>query len=129
MSYRLQHVSIPSPPGSAERTRAFYGALLGLEEIPAPVTITSLVVIWFKLSANTELHIFEEEPREDTSLRHFCLVVDDLAPLRRKLAKAGYSPWDTEPIPGRPRFFCHDPHGNSIEFTTVVGNYLDYQDS
>lgn len=129
MTYRLQHVSIPSPPGSAERTRAFYGALLGLEEIPSPVTITSVDVIWFKLGANTELHVFEEEPTGDTSLRHFCLVVDDLASIRRKLAKAGYSPWDTEPIAGRPRFFCRDPNGNSIEFTTVVDDYLDYQDS
>ncbi|MCY4019998.1 MAG: VOC family protein [Chloroflexi bacterium] len=129
MTYRLQHVSIPSPPGSAERTRAFYGALLGLEEIPAPVTITSVDVIWFKLSADTELHIFEEEPRDDTSLRHCCLVVDDLDALRRKLSEAGYSPWDTEPIPGRPRFFCRDPNGNSIEFTTIVGDYLGYQDS
>ena len=37
MTYRLQHVSVPRPPGSDQRTRAFYGALLGLQEIPAPV--------------------------------------------------------------------------------------------
>ncbi|MCY4539358.1 MAG: VOC family protein [Chloroflexi bacterium] len=129
MTYRLHHVSVPSSPGSAERTRGFYGALLGLEEIPAPATITSVDVIWFKLSGSTELHIFEEAPRGDASLRHFCLVVDDLDALRQRLNEAGYAPWETEPIPGRPRFFCHDPSGNLIEFTIIVGNYLDHQDS
>ena len=129
MTYRLQHVSVPRPPGSDQRTRAFYGALLGLQEIPAPVTIAIVDVIWFKLNESTEIHIFEEEPVGDRSIRHFCLVVEDLEAMRQKLNEAGYSPWDVEPIPGRPRFFCHDPNGNIIEFTTIVGNYLDYQDS
>lgn len=129
MTYRLQHVSVPRLPGSAERTRAFYGDLLGLEEVPAPITITTVDVIWFKLNEWSELHIFEWEPTEDTSIRHFCLVVEDLEAMRQKLAEAGYSPWDSEAIPGRPRFFCHDPNGNMIEFTTIVGDYLDYQDS
>jgi len=129
MTYRLQHVSVPRPPGSAERTRDFYSALLGLEEIPAPTTITTVDVIWFKLDDSDELHIFEEESLGGASLRHFCLVVEDLEATRRKLVDAGYTPWDEEPIPGRPRFFCHDPHGNRIEFTSIVGNYLDYQDS
>ncbi|MDE2857929.1 MAG: VOC family protein [Chloroflexota bacterium] len=129
MTYRLQHVSVPRPPGSAERTRDFYSALLGLEEIPAPTTITTVDVIWFKLNDSDELHIFEEEPLGGASLRHFCLVVEDLEATRRKLVDAGYTPWDEEPIPGRPRFFCRDPNGNMIEFTSIVGNYLDYQDS
>ena len=129
MTYRLQHVSVPRPSGNDEPTRAFYGALLGLEEIPAPVSITTANVIWFKLNESTELHIFEEEPMGDTSIRHFCLVVENLEAMRQKLNEAGYSPWDVEPIPGRPRFFCHDPNRNIIEFTTIVGNYLDYQDS
>ena len=33
---RVQHVSLPRPPRSDEATRAFYGTLLGFEEIPAP---------------------------------------------------------------------------------------------
>ncbi len=129
MTYRLQHVSIPRPPGSDERTRAFYGDVLGLEEVPAPDTITTVDVIWFKLNDWAELHIFEWAPIGDASSRHFCLVVEDLEAMRQKLAEAGYSPWDSEPIAGRPRFFCRDPNGNMIEFTTIVGDYLDYQDS
>ncbi len=129
MTYRLHHVSIPRQPGSAERTRAFYCALLGLEEILAPSTITTVDVIWFKLNDSDELHIFAEEATGDSSTRHFCLVVEDLEAMRRELKDAGYPVWDEEPIPGRPRFFCQDPSGNIIEFTTIVGDYLDYPDS
>ena len=128
MTFRLQHVSVPCPSGSEERTRAFYGELLGLEEVPVPANIT-LNVIWFKLNENTELHIFDEEPLGDSSARHFCLVLEDVAAMRQRLTMAGFEPWDVEVIPGRPRFFCRDSHGNIIEFTTIVGDYLDVQES
>ncbi len=127
MSFRLQHVSIPRPPGSEAQTRAFYGDLLGLPEIPAPDSISDLEVIWFRISEDAELHCFREQPLNDPSIRHFCLVVEDLAGLRGKLTGAGYAPYDVEPIPGRPRFFCRDPFGNIIEFTTIQGDYLAMQ--
>jgi catechol 2,3-dioxygenase-like lactoylglutathione lyase family enzyme len=127
MSVRLQHVSIPRPPGSEEETRAFYRDLLGLPEIPPPNSIEAAEVIWFKLGEDAELHCFREEPLGDTSNRHLCLVVEDLTGLRQKLDSAGYQPYDVEAIPGRPRFFCRDPFGNIIEFTTIVGDYLALQ--
>ena len=127
MNFRLQHVSIPRPPGSEAQTRAFYGDLLGLREIPAPNSISDLEVIWFKISEDAELHCFREQPLEDPSIRHFCLVVDDLAGMRGKLSGAGFAPYDVEVIPGRPRFFCRDPFGNIIEFTTIEGDYLAKQ--
>lgn len=127
MIVQLQHVSIPRPPGSEAQTRAFYGDLLGLPEIVAPNSIQAAEVIWFKLGDDAELHCFREEPLGDSSNRHFCLVVDDVPGMRRKLAEAGYAPYDVETIPGRPRFFCRDPFGNIIEFTTIVGDYLELQ--
>ncbi|MCY3916454.1 MAG: glyoxalase [Chloroflexi bacterium] len=127
MSFRLQHVSIPRPPDSEALTRAFYGDLLGLQEIPAPNSIQAAEVIWFKLGEEAELHCFREEPLNDPSIRHFCLVVDDVQVMRRKLSDAGYAPYDVEPIPGRPRFFCRDPFDNIIEFTTILGDYLALQ--
>ena len=127
MKFRLQHVSIPRPPGSEQQTRAFYGDLLGLREIPTPHSISDLEVIWFKISEDAELHCFREEPLEDPSIRHLCLEVEDLSAMRGKLSEAGYTPCDVEPIPGRPRFFCRDPFGNIIEFTTIEGDYLQLQ--
>ena len=127
MIYRLQHVSIPRPPGSDERTRAFYGDLLGLEEIPTPSSLKHLRVIWFKLTEDSELHVFREEPVRDRSIRHFALIVDDVEAMREKLRAAGFAPWDAETIPGRPRFFCRDPNGNIIEFTAIVADYLAFE--
>jgi len=54
--------------------------------------------------------------------RHLCLEVEDLEALRRQLQAAGYRPYDDIPIPNRPRFFCRDPFGNLIEFTTLLGD-------
>ena len=127
MNFRLQHVSIPRPPGSEAQTRAFYGDLLGLPEIPAPNSLNAAEVLWFKLSGDAELHCFREQPVADASNRHLCLVVDDLPGLRRKLHAAGHEPYDVEVIPGRPRFFCRDPFGNILEFTTIEGDYLQLQ--
>ena len=128
MPFRLQHVSIPRPPGSEALTRQFYGELLGMREAPAPLSVQHLDVLWFKGAGDTELHIFSEQPGDDRSARHFCLVTDELAQLRAKLEEAGYKPYDVEPIPGRPRFFCDDPFGNTIEFTSIQGDYLALQD-
>jgi len=58
---RVQHVSLPRPPRSDEATRAFYGTLLGFEEIPAPASLADLDVIWYRLG-DAELHLFAEEP-------------------------------------------------------------------
>ncbi len=126
---RLQHVSIPRPTGSEVATRAFYGDLLGLEEKPAPDSIKAADLIWFKLDIDAELHCFREDPIDDASNRHFCLVVDDVHALRKKLEVAGYKPYDADPIPGRPRFYCRDPFHNIIEFVTIEADYLDFQES
>lgn len=123
---RIQHVSIPRPPGSGVQTRAFYGQLLGLPEKPVPQSIQHLDLIWFDLG-DLELHCFSEEPRHDTSGRHFCLEVEDVAAMRSQLVTAGYTPWEPEVIPGRPRFFCRDPFGNIVEFTTITGDYLELE--
>ena len=63
---QIQHISIPRPPGSEVVARAFYGELLGLEEVPVPKSIQHLGLIWFRLG-NMELHLFTEEPINDTS--------------------------------------------------------------
>ena len=123
---RIQHVSIPRPPGSGEQTRAFYGGLLGLPEKPVPQSIQHLDLIWFDLG-DLELHCFSEAPVQDSSGRHFCLEVEEVAAMRARLVQAGFKPWEPESIPGRPRFFCRDPFGNIIEFTTIAGNYLELE--
>lgn len=123
MNVRIQHVSVPRPPGSDDVARAFYGGLLGLEEIPSPVALASLQVIWYRLG-DTELHLLTEEPMgQDHSGRHLCIAVDDVEAWRDKLQAAGVSVVGAVPIPGRPRYFIRDPFGNLIEILTIEGDY------
>ena len=116
----LHHVSVPRPYGSesAAIARSFYTELLGLPELPIPSTLTEADLVWFAIGTS-ELHVFAEEPRTDTSGRHFCLRVADQAVIRAALHAAGFPTEDTTPIPGRPRFFTRDPFGNSIEITSL----------
>jgi catechol 2,3-dioxygenase-like lactoylglutathione lyase family enzyme len=124
----IQHVSIPRPPGdeNREKARQFYSDLLGLAEKPVPQSLRNLDLIWFQMG-DQELHCLTEEPHDDPSGRHFCLVVDDVEQTRTKLIAAGFKPWDATPIPGRSRFFCRDPFHNTIEFTTISGDYLELE--
>jgi catechol 2,3-dioxygenase-like lactoylglutathione lyase family enzyme len=122
---RLQHVSIPRPAGSQAEARAFYGELLGLPEKPLPATLQHLDLVWFALGGDLELHTFSEEPQTDRSGRHFCIDVEDLASVRASLEAAGYTTSDAEEIRNRPRFFTTDPFGNSVEITSIQGNYWD----
>lgn len=119
---RLQHVSVPRPPGpeAHERAVAFYQGLLGLKAVPKPSTFTDLDVTWFQLG-DTEIHVYahgEDEPPPDSGA-HFCLVVEDLEAARSQLEGAGYTCTVPTPIPGRPRFNTRDPFGNGIELTVI----------
>jgi catechol 2,3-dioxygenase-like lactoylglutathione lyase family enzyme len=114
---RLQHVSIPIPPGGEARAREFSGGLLGMEERDVPPKLDPNRLIWFRAGGDLELHLYiEAEPPIDA--RHLCFVVDDdLDGLRAKLEAAGVETNDTTPIVGRPRWFCRDPFGNLLELT------------
>lgn len=119
---RLQHVSVPRPPGSDahRRTVAFYQDLLGLKEIPKPSTFTDIEVTWFQI-ADCELHVYAADQDEPPpySGAHFCLVVEDLQAARDRLQTAGYGCSVPTEIPGRPRFNTRDPWGNQIEITVI----------
>jgi catechol 2,3-dioxygenase-like lactoylglutathione lyase family enzyme len=120
----LQHVSSPIPEGGQGGARRFYGEVLGLRELPVPRTLDPRKLVWFSAGERLELHFFPGE-QAPGSERHLCLEVEDLAAVRRALEDAGLEPYDSTPIPNRPRFFCRDPFDNLIEFTTIQGSYLE----
>ena len=128
MPTRLQHVSIARPPHSSAPARAFYGDLLGLEEVAPPRSLAALDLIWYRLGGDTELHLLVEEPMgQDRSGRHFCLAVDDILAMRERCETAGVTVVGDVRIPGRPRFFVRDPFGNLIELTSIEDDYLTAQ--
>jgi len=124
---RLQHVSTPYTRGRQADVRAFYGDLLGLAEKRVPESLHALELVWFSAGADElELHFLPDPvPPSPEAERHLCLEVDDVEDWRRRLESAGVSTSDQIPIPNRPRFFCRDPFGNLIEFTTILGDYRE----
>lgn len=122
---RLQHASVPMPPGGEVEARRFYGEALGMREIAPPEGIRHLRVVWFRAGdGDDEVHCFTEERLGPNSPgQHLCLQVDDLAAFRRRMAERGIEVEETHEIHNRPRFFVHDPFGNRIELTQILGPY------
>ena len=122
---RLQHVSMPYPRGSAELVRTFYGGVLGLTEKAVPDSLREQELVWFEAGpGELELHFLPDPVQpEPAAQRHFCLEVEDVEAWRQRVEEAGVETSDQTPIPNRPRFFCRDPFGNLIEFTTILGDY------
>ena len=111
----IDHVQVAAPPGCEDEARAFYGGLLGMEELPKPEAIRGRGGCWFRAGAQ-ELHVGVEEPFAPARKAHPGLVVYDLDALRARLAAAGTSPArTTRKIAGVDRLFVHDPFGNRLE--------------
>lgn len=121
MKYRrLHHVSSPFTKAEKAAISTFYADTLGLTELAPPDSLAHLNLLWFQAGDGMELHFFEGVT-DPASQRHFCLDVEDLDHVRRRLEASGAEPYDDVPIPGRPRFFCRDPVGNLVELTHVEG--------
>lgn len=122
---RLQHTSVPMPPGGDDRARAFYGGMLGMREIPKPAGLAAMTVVWFAANDDgDEVHVFQEPNMQSNSAaQHLCLEVDDLAAFQSRLHAAGYETRRPETIHNRPRLFVRDPFGNLIELVEILGQY------
>jgi catechol 2,3-dioxygenase-like lactoylglutathione lyase family enzyme len=121
---RVQHVSVARPRGEQEAAaaRRFYGEALGLQEVVPPSSLTDLDLIWYQLG-DDELHIFTTDDPPGDHGQHFCIQVDDVDALRDQLSRAGVAIVEDTAIHNRPRFFIHDPFGNRIECTMILGPY------
>ena len=110
----IDHVQVAAPPGCEAEARAFYGSLLGLEELPKPEPLAARGGCWFRAGAQ-ELHVGVEEPFAPARKAHPGLVVDDLEALVARLAGAGIeAAWD-ETLPEVRRCHVADPFGNRLE--------------
>lgn len=110
----IDHVQVAAPAGCEEAARAFYGGLLGLEELPKPVELRARGGCWFRVGAQ-ELHVGVEEPFAPARKAHPGLVTDDLAGLVARLRAAGVDVSEDAGIPGVARIHVADPFGNRLE--------------
>lgn len=115
----IDHVQIASPRGGDDDARAFYGGLLGMEEVPKPEAIRARGGCWFRAGAQ-ELHVGVEDPFAPARKAHPGLVASDLHQIRARLAAAGVPYEDDAKIAGVDRLFVHDPFGNRLELRQQI---------
>jgi catechol 2,3-dioxygenase-like lactoylglutathione lyase family enzyme len=111
----IDHVQVAAPAGCESEARAFYGELLGLEELPKPGPLASRGGCWFR-AGTQELHVGVEEPFAPARKAHPGLVVADLDDLAESLRSTGIDVSYDDSIPGARRFYAADPFGNRLEF-------------
>ena len=112
----LDHVQLAAPRGCEQQARAFFGGLLGLEEVEKPDALAGRGGCWFELGER-QLHIGVEEPFRPSLKAHPAFVVREIEALYALLERSHIAcSWDVA-IDGRRRFFAPDPWGNRLEFT------------
>lgn len=115
----LHHVMIAIPPGNEGVARRFYADILGLTEIPKPVTLSRRGGLWFQLG-NVELHLGIDGDFHPARKAHVAFVVDDLSVLSRRLLDHGLDLATDRLLPGFDRLYLDDPFGNRLEFLAPV---------
>ena len=104
------------PVGGEAAARAFYGAVLGLREVPKPPPLDARGGCWFVGGAepSMSIHLGVEDPFVPARKAHVALLVADLGDLRARLTAAGADVRDDDSIHIR-RFHAFDPFGNRLE--------------
>ena len=115
----IDHVSVLVT--DLDRSRRFYGGVLGLREIAKPRTFT-FSVLWYDLGTG-QLHLLLKPQPDAVSPRHCALRVADIDAARRHFRAHGVPFDETVLIPGADRFFVSDPDGNRIEIIQWVEPY------
>ena len=115
----LDHVQVAAPAGCEAAARAFYGGLIGLEELEKPAVLAPRGGCWFRVGAN-ELHVGVADPFTPATKAHPALRLasrEALGSLAAVLEAAGADViWaDYREIPGVTRFHVADPWGNRLE--------------
>lgn len=86
----LDHVQVAIPVGGEPVARDYYGAVLGMDEIPKPEALAARGGCWFT-SGNAVLHLGVEEPFAPAKKAHPAFLVSDLDALAAVLEAGGAS--------------------------------------
>ena len=112
---RLHHVQLAIPAGGEPQCRAFWGGLLGMDELEKPPTLAARGGCWFR-GGGVEVHLGVEHDFTPAAKAHPGILVSDLRALAEALSSADVEvTWDGE-FPGHDRFYAADPFGNRLEF-------------
>ena len=111
----IDHVQIAIPSDAEDLARAFYGGVLGMEEIDKPENLRMRGGVWYRVG-DRQVHIGIQADFRPATKAHPAFLVHDLRRLQLILENNGYPIIDDEPLPGFQRFYSHDPFGNRLEF-------------
>ena len=114
MSGRIHHVQVAMPRDEEAAARAFYGDLLGFEEIAKPENLAKRGGAWFQ-TGNLQLHLGVDADFTPAKKAHVAYEVSDLAAVRERLISAGVAIVEDDELPGFERFYVADPFGNRVE--------------
>ena len=123
MNAAIHHVNVTVPKALEDAAKYFYGAVMGLQEVPKPESSRGRGGAWYQLGA-LQLHLsIEDRLVDDISKRHVCYTVDDLTMAEQKFRDANVEiiP-DDIPTPGWSRFYVRDPGGNRLEIAQAVNS-------
>ena len=112
----FDHLQLAIPAGGEAVAQAFYGAVLGMTELPKPPVLAARGGCWF-VSGSAVVHLGIEDPFRPARKAHPAFLVTDLAETEQALHAAGCSVVAADgQIPGISRIHAADPFGNRLEF-------------
>ena len=111
---QIDHIQLAMPEGGEDEARQFYQGLLGLEERQKPDNLKKRGGCWFE-TGGIRVHLGVEKDFRPACKAHPAFLVQNLAELVARLAKAGVIARHDEPLPGYSRVYIDDPFGNRIE--------------
>jgi catechol 2,3-dioxygenase-like lactoylglutathione lyase family enzyme len=111
---RLDHVQLAMPAGREAEAIAFYEGLLGIPHVPKPDNLAKRGGCWFE-SVDVKVHLGVDAHFQPATKAHPALIVEDVQTLARRLADAGVTVGDDDPLDGYERIYVYDPFGNRIE--------------
>jgi catechol 2,3-dioxygenase-like lactoylglutathione lyase family enzyme len=111
----IDHVQLAIPEGGEAIARSFYGAVLGLTEIPKPPNLAGRGGVWFRCG-KLQLHLGVEAGFRPAHKAHPGLLVQDMAAMVGACESAGFPSKADEPLEGFIRVHLADPFGNRLEF-------------
>ncbi len=110
----FDHVQLAMPPGGEAKARAFYGGVLGFDEVVKPPDLAARGGVWFK-AGGLNLHLGVEADFRPARKAHPALLVAGLADYAARARAAGCRIVDDDPLEGYLRIFLDDPFGNRLE--------------
>ncbi|NKB58817.1 MAG: glyoxalase [Alphaproteobacteria bacterium] len=121
-------IRIGTADDDVEKARSFYGDLLGMEVDSQRPEIPGIPGLWVNIDPGQrtkQIHVMSAEgqspaarsDREDPTLPHIALAVEDLDEARRELDARGVWYWEIGGLvgPSSAQVFVRDPSGNYVE--------------